>query len=108
MSIPMPCVSCKLKAVDGYIKKSVDSQIRVQIRFSKMKTIRYLLIFLLFGQLAWPASAQVLEIKPRDPYFDKFEPHKAPIPAGLILRRGDRLAICGDSITEQKMYSRII
>lgn len=26
----------------------------------------------------------------------------------LLLRRGDRLAICGDSITEQKMYSRII
>jgi hypothetical protein len=24
------------------------------------------------------------------------------------LRQGDRLAICGDSITEQKMYSRII
>lgn len=26
----------------------------------------------------------------------------------LLLRRGDRLAICGDSITEQQMYSRII
>jgi len=25
-----------------------------------------------------------------------------------ILRTGDRLAICGDSITEQKMYSRIM
>jgi lysophospholipase L1-like esterase len=26
----------------------------------------------------------------------------------LVLRPGDRLAICGDSITEQKMYSRIM
>ncbi|HEV2454706.1 MAG TPA: SGNH/GDSL hydrolase family protein, partial [Verrucomicrobiae bacterium] len=26
----------------------------------------------------------------------------------MILKKGDRLAICGDSITEQKMYSRII
>src|SRR6266508_419383 len=73
-----------------------------------MKTIRYLLIILLFGQLTWLASAQVLEPKPNDLYFTKFEPRKAPVPAGLILRRGDRLAICGDSITEQKMYSRIM
>ncbi len=29
-------------------------------------------------------------------------------PSPLSLRQGDRLAICGDSITEQKMYSRII
>ncbi len=32
----------------------------------------------------------------------------APEPRRLILKSGDRLAICGDSITEQKMYSRII
>src|SRR5215472_8671888 len=31
-----------------------------------------------------------------------------PEPSGLVLRQGDRLAICGDSITEQKMYSRIM
>lgn len=37
-----------------------------------------------------------------------YVPLTAPQPAGLVLRRGDRLAICGDSITEQKMYSRII
>jgi len=33
---------------------------------------------------------------------------KAPRPDGLRLLPGDRLAICGDSITEQKMYSRVI
>lgn len=38
------------------------------------------------------------------------EYHLTPAPQrqGLLLKRGDRLAICGDSITEQKMYSRII
>ncbi len=32
----------------------------------------------------------------------------APTPGGLYLQPGDRLAIIGDSITEQKQYSRII
>lgn len=41
-------------------------------------------------------------------YFSDFHPKPAPKPAGLILKSGDRLAICGDSITEQRMYSRII
>ena len=35
-------------------------------------------------------------------------PVAGPQPTHLILRHGDRLAICGDSITEQKMYSRIM
>jgi lysophospholipase L1-like esterase len=34
--------------------------------------------------------------------------HLAPEPKGLLLKRGDRYAICGDSITEQKMYSRLL
>jgi len=41
-------------------------------------------------------------------HFQKFEPKKAPAPKDLMLKMGDRLAICGDSITEQKMYSRIM
>ena len=53
-------------------------------------------------------AAQTLETKPSDPYFAKFEPKKAPQPDGLMLRPNDRLAICGDSITEQKMYSRVM
>ena len=32
----------------------------------------------------------------------------APKPKGPALQAGARLAICGDSITEQKMYSRIM
>ena len=45
---------------------------------------------------------------PSEAYFAKFHPKPAPKPSGLLLRPGDRLAICGDSITEQKIYSRII
>src|SRR5436309_2581131 len=53
-------------------------------------------------------AAPPLESKPDDPFFAKFQPVKAPAPAGLILKHGDRLAICGDSITQQQRYSRII
>lgn len=52
------------------------------------------------------ADAPAYETKPDDPFFKDFAPRKAPVPAGLVLREGDRLAICGDSITEQRMYSR--
>ena len=58
---------------------------------------------LLFG-----ADAPAYETKPDDPFFKDFAPRKAPAPAGLVLREGDHLAICGDSITEQRMYSRAI
>jgi hypothetical protein len=52
--------------------------------------------------------AQALEVKPDGAAFAKFQPRKAPKTAGLLVKRGDRVAICGDSITEQKMYSRIM
>ena len=51
---------------------------------------------------------QEFESKPSDPYFEKFPAKAAPATKGLLLQKGDRLAICGDSITEQKMYSRVI
>jgi hypothetical protein len=46
--------------------------------------------------------------EPAVPGLEKFKPLPAPKTSHLILKEGDRLAICGDSITEQKMYSRII
>ena len=49
-----------------------------------------------------------LESKPDAAGFDKFQPLKAPATSGLGLKQGDRLAICGDSITEQIMYSRLM
>ena len=48
------------------------------------------------------------ETRPDHEAFRSFNPRKAPAPGGLLLKEGDRLAICGDSITEQKMYSRLI
>jgi hypothetical protein len=54
------------------------------------------------------ATAQTLEQMPKDAKLAKFHPVKAPQPSGLMLKAFDRVAICGDSITEQKMYSRIM
>ena len=54
------------------------------------------------------APAREFEEIPNDPFFAKFHPKFAPRPAGLLLKKGDRLAIIGDSITEQKQYSRIM
>lgn len=54
------------------------------------------------------AAEPAYEAKPDHPFFREFAPRKAPAPAGPVLHEGDRLAICGDSITEQRQYSRII
>jgi lysophospholipase L1-like esterase len=54
------------------------------------------------------ATAQQFETKPSDAPYEKFRLLKAPTASSLVLHQGDRLAICGDSITEQKMYSRLI
>jgi lysophospholipase L1-like esterase len=73
------------------------------------KLHRLVLLTILFSTLTAPSlPAAELESKPDDAYFAKFAPVKAPAPAGLLLQPGDRLAIIGDSITEQRMYSRIL
>ena len=43
-----------------------------------------------------------------DPTLAKFKILPVPKAKRLLLHQGDLLAICGDSITEQKMYSRMI
>lgn len=53
-------------------------------------------------------AAADYETKPDDPYFKKWNLRRAPAPGALVLKQGDKLTIVGDSITEQKMYSRII
>lgn len=50
----------------------------------------------------------IYEAKPDHEAFRSFNPRKAPEPGDLLLQTGDRLAICGDSITEQRMYSQLI
>ena len=67
---------------------------------------RFALVFAI-APSAWALQAGV-EIQPTDPSLVRFKPLAAPVPASLLLKAGDRLAICGDSITEQKMYSRIM
>ncbi len=71
-----------------------------------MRTLLPLLAFIAFN--AAPIIGADLETKPQGEQFAKFEPVKAPVYDSLYLKEGDRLAIIGDSITEQKQYSRII
>ncbi|MEO5913408.1 MAG: SGNH/GDSL hydrolase family protein [Luteolibacter sp.] len=62
------------------------------------RTLRLLpLVFVL------PVSARELPPLPAD--LSAYVLTEAPEPAGLLLKKGDRVAICGDSITEQKLYS---
>src|SRR5947209_4404375 len=66
-------------------------------------------LFLVFLGCANPCfAANNVESKPDSGPLANFHPAKAPAPTGLLLQKGDRLAICGDSITEQKEYSRIM
>ncbi len=98
-------------------KKHLLTRISVLPRLAPMHVRRALLISLApivalaAGLTVWsqaPTPRGPFETKPSDPYFAKFNPIKAPEPSGLLLESGDRLAICGDSITEQRMYSRVI
>jgi lysophospholipase L1-like esterase len=67
-----------------------------------------LLAFLLLLAPGIRAGEEALEPKPAGAAFARFAPLAAPAPGRLLLQTGDRLAICGDSITEQRMYSRIM
>jgi lysophospholipase L1-like esterase len=64
--------------------------------------------------LAQPAETQnefepyIYQTRPEGEAFRKLNPRQAPEPGELLLRPDDRLAIVGDSITEQRMYSRLI
>lgn len=70
--------------------------------------LRIFLLALCFMALQSVFGQQRLELKPTGSEFSRFSPVKAPRHDGLLLKKGDRLAIIGDSITEQKMYSRIM
>lgn len=54
------------------------------------------------------ADTALFEEKPTDAFFAKYAPLKAPAESKPLLKKGDRLAIIGDSITEQKKYSRMM
>ena len=76
--------------------------INPQNRRTSMK--RTFILLAVLNLVSFIAYAELLQ-KPNDPALEKFKPLKAPETSKLILKKGDRLAICGDSITEQKMYS---
>lgn len=67
---------------------------------------RSTLLLLIWSLAMFPTLATLADSSPD--LADQFHPLPAPQPAHLLLKKNDRLAICGDSITEQKMYSRII
>ena len=77
-------------------------------RRSCFLVICLLLLFPLSARGQAIVSPYQYEVKPDHEGFKIFNPRKAPRPGDLLLKEGDRLAICGDSITEQKKYSRII
>jgi hypothetical protein len=67
------------------------------------------LLALLSLSLCWPVWADsTIALPNNDPYFQGLLLPQAPQPKGPVLHTGDRLAICGDSITEQRRYSRIM
>jgi hypothetical protein len=72
-----------------------------------MKTHMRLLLAVVMISVS-PLLAEQWESLPTDSYFTPYKLLKAPPGDGPLLKPGDRLAICGDSITEQKMYSRIM
>ena len=71
-----------------------------------MKIVRNSLVLLLAGIGCLQAADTVT--LPSDEYFAPFKALKAPQTEKLLLQPGDRLAICGDSITEQRMHSRLM
>ena len=75
---------------------------------NKMSLIIRMPLILVASLVAFVSQSQPLAPLPQASYFEAFKPHLAHSNQDLILKKGDRLAICGDSITEQKMYSRIM
>ena len=69
--------------------------------------MKFLPLVLVFATAA-SLTARDLMPRPEDAYFKAYEGYRPAETPGLYLEEGDRLAICGDSITEQKMYSRLI
>ena len=69
--------------------------------------MKFLPLVLVFATAA-SLTARDLMPRPEDAYFKAYEGYRPAETPGLYLKEGDRLAICGDSITEQKMYSRLI
>lgn len=80
----------------------------IHLRRARFPAITFLSVCLLLVTRGVLGQTSEYEAKPADPYFARYDAHKAPVAKGCLLQVGDRLAICGDSITERKMYSRLM
>lgn len=63
-------------------------------------------VCLLFAVATLPLGARETPALPAARSAYQLDP--APVTSALMLKKGDRVAICGDSITEQKRYSVLI
>lgn len=63
---------------------------------------------LLFLPLAFALRLSAREVPPLPADLSAYVLVPAPETAGPLLKKGDRVAICGDSITEQKLYSALL
>lgn len=61
-----------------------------------------------FAILALPLSLHAKEPSGLPPELSAYVLDAAPATESPVLKKGDRLAICGDSITEQKLYSVLV
>src|SRR3954469_14954640 len=91
-----------LLSCSDFLTESVWNQRMRPINFMRSKP------FFLFVLLALALVSRAPGQQPTEPGLEKFKPLPAPKYSSLLLKKGDRVAICGDSITEQKMYSRIM
>ncbi len=69
---------------------------------------KIIVLFLIAVTYSISLNAQEYHSLDLNSIFADFKILDAPEASELILKKGDRLAICGDSITEQKMYSVMI
>lgn len=69
---------------------------------------KFLSALLANSLLACALAGERFESKSAAPELAKFQVTPALRPARHQIQSGDHLAICGDSITEQKMYSRLM
>jgi lysophospholipase L1-like esterase len=70
--------------------------------------MRSKLIALSLGLFAATAAVVCAEAPAPNSFLAPYHPKPAPAVKKNLLKVGDRLAICGDSITEQRKYSRIM
>src|SRR5690606_20896030 len=90
------------------VEKSARAEKRRRFAGGMKPTIRPLSLACGLLLAAAFSSARDLQPKPEDAFFTRYEIAAAPKPSGPLLKQGDRLAICGDSITEQRQYSVIM